>query len=260
MKVLMRFCLTALATASLCWLGSSALAKDWNAASMHYGRGVHAYFDGQDHAAEKLLSQAIESNPNDPRAYYFRAMSRLRLGQKHEARQDMLAGATVEARAPARYAVGTALERVQGQDRLLLESYRRQARLDEAAHRDQRARTRYEITVDRESEVLRREVEVPMEELLEPAPPRELIKHQPRPAPRDTKPAEALGDPFADDPKPSPGESPTGTPPQPALPVVPPQTDEFSDGPAAEAPIQPVPSVPAEDPASEVDEEDPFGF
>ena len=37
-----------------------------------YGRGVHAYFEGEFDAAHKLLSDAIEQKTQDPRCYYFR--------------------------------------------------------------------------------------------------------------------------------------------------------------------------------------------
>jgi tetratricopeptide (TPR) repeat protein len=117
---------------------------DRSAADKYYGRGVHAYLAGQDHRAESYLSLAIESNPNDPRPYYFRAMSRLRQGRAGEARQDMQIGAFIEAGDPHRWAVGTALQRVQGPDRLMLEKYRRRARLDEAMRQEMRMRTRYE--------------------------------------------------------------------------------------------------------------------
>jgi Tfp pilus assembly protein PilF len=124
--------LSLIGTALSCALStpSAAFARDWNAADMLYSRGVQAYFAGQDDEAEQYLTRAVQSNPNDPRPYYFRAMSRLRRGRDAEARQDMQAGAVVEARAPSRWAVGSALERVQGRDRLLLEDYRRRARVD----------------------------------------------------------------------------------------------------------------------------------
>lgn len=259
MRLLCRYCLIALSAAALGWC-APASAVDWNAASLNYGRGVHAYFDGQDAAAEQSLSRSIESNPNDPRPYYFRAMSRMRQGRDYEARQDMLVGATIEARAPQRYAVGTALERVQGQDRLVLECYRRQARLDAATQRDVRSRTRYENSVDREPEVLRREVDVPLDLLVEPAPTQELMRDKTRSEPLQTPPAESLGDPFVDDPKPATSQEAVVVPPQQTPPAFPPQGDAPTAEPTESSPAQPVPPKPTETPSSDLDEEDPFGF
>ena len=76
---------------------TSSFGRDWNAAAMLYSHGVHAYFAGDDTEAEQDLTQAIASNPTDPRPYYFRAMSRLHQGRDADARQDMQAGAAVEA-------------------------------------------------------------------------------------------------------------------------------------------------------------------
>src|SRR3972149_494413 len=79
---------------------SPACAQGWNAASMLYGHGVHAFFAGQYAEAEQSLARAIHSHPDDPRPYYFRAMSLLRLGREAEAREDMQLGAAIEARRP----------------------------------------------------------------------------------------------------------------------------------------------------------------
>lgn len=128
----------------LLWVPLVSLGKDWEAADMSYGQGVHAYFSADDDQAERYLTRAIQGDKNDPRPYYFRAMSRLRQGRDLDARRDMETGAAIEAWAPDRYAVGRALLRVQGRHRLLLEDFRRRARLAEDARRDQRNRIRYE--------------------------------------------------------------------------------------------------------------------
>jgi hypothetical protein len=95
-----------------------------------YSEGVDAFFAGQSDQAVASLSRSIGANPNDPRAFYFRALARLRAGDSDGARADMKAGAEVESRLPNRYAIGKALERVQGYDRLELEKYRRTARMN----------------------------------------------------------------------------------------------------------------------------------
>lgn len=168
-----------------------ALAEDSGSANMLYSRGVHAYFDGRTLQAELYLTQAVEANPNDPRPYFFRAMSQWRQGRQEQARDDMQIGAGIEARRPGRYAIGEALERVQGNGRLVLEEYRRDARLAEVVTRDELQRDRYEHTVRREPDVLRREVNISFEQLLELAESTHIAERG----------ASSLstGDPFVDD-------------------------------------------------------------
>jgi len=250
---------------------STSFGQTGNAAGMLYGRGVHASFAGNGDEAEQYLTQAIQSNPSDPRPYYFRALTRLRRGQDTEGRADMQAGAAADARAPGRWAVGSALERVQGSERLLLEDYRRRARLSEVNRRDQRNRERYEHTVDQESDVLRRSVDVPLDKLVQPAGPQELIDGHAVPAPRalspadstaerreTTQPAATLDDPFADDPvQPSGGET-KGLPDKPRTAPQPDTGDEdlFST-PNDESSPEPKPEN--GDASDEFDEENPFG-
>ena len=102
---------------------ASARAQEPQPAKL-YERGVNAFFDGRAHEADTLLSEAIQWNSNDPRAYYFRAFSLLREGRLAEAQGDMLVGATLEVQSPQSHAVGSALERIQGCDRLMLEQFR----------------------------------------------------------------------------------------------------------------------------------------
>ena len=184
-----------------------------------YSHGVNAYFAGRSSEAESYLSQALGLNPHDPRVYYFRALTLLRLGRLDEARGNMMVGASLEAQRPNRYAIGRALEQVQGAHRLMLEQYRRQARTSEAAspvvaipHRTQRP------AVD-DSFVLRRRVVVPLDRLMDNGGPQtlsadELARRRNRinsrsagPAAERSRPSTEMpaepelgGDPFRDDP------------------------------------------------------------
>ena len=79
-----------------------------------YGRGVHAYNSGKYKDAYALLTEAIDSGSSDPRVYYFRGLSQKSLGRPDEAKEDLKAGAMLEAAAGDRDPnVGRALERVQ---------------------------------------------------------------------------------------------------------------------------------------------------
>src|SRR5437868_7434983 len=75
-------------------------------AGTFYADGVDAFFAGRADEAAASLSRSITANPNDPRAFYFRALARLRVGDSGGAQDDMRAGAQVEARLPNRYAIG----------------------------------------------------------------------------------------------------------------------------------------------------------
>ncbi len=85
------------------WISTAPLtvrAQGIDLAETLYSAGVQAYFDGNSAQADAYLSRSIAVDPHDPRAYYFRALSRLREGRQDEARADMQTGANLEARAP----------------------------------------------------------------------------------------------------------------------------------------------------------------
>jgi tetratricopeptide (TPR) repeat protein len=262
-------------TISVLMLAGRAPGQSMDAAGILYSHGVYAYFDGNVGEAEQYFARAIASNPNDPCAYYFRGLSRLRLGRDADARTDLEAGAATEARQPNRYAVGTALQRVQGGGRLLLEQYRRRAREAYALQREQVSRARYEQIISREAEVLRRKVTVPLDQLVSPGEAQSLVGsegiaepgHAPAAAAAapaaasDAPPAAKVGgDPFADEPASSepaasqPDESPAsdlfGTPsPKPG--------DPSAAGPA-DSTAAPEDAAEAEADPFRLDEENPF--
>ena len=121
-----------------------------------YGRGVHAYFDGQLEVSHKLLSEVIEQKTQDPRAYYFRGVVLTRLGRAELATKDFDAGATLEAKDVQQvYPVNRSLQRVQGKVRLTLETHRKEARLALRKYEEERRRVRYEALKAAEKDVLR---------------------------------------------------------------------------------------------------------
>ena len=83
-----------------------------------YGMGVHAYFSQNFQEAYDDLSSAISAGSRDPRCYYFRGLSYLRLGREEDAQIDFQRGAELETRDVNKfYNVPAALERIQGADR-----------------------------------------------------------------------------------------------------------------------------------------------
>jgi len=270
--------LGSLAGGALLWPGT-VRGQDFDAATLHYGQGVHAYFAGNCRQAESHLSSALEMNSHDPRTYYFRALSLLRLGRAAEARGDMLTGAALEAQRPNRFAIGAALERVQGYDRLLLEQFRRQARLDAALNGGASGR---QTVTGRHPETLRQRVVIPLDEYLRPGVPQPAARgavdttvprtfapstdRQP-PATGDRRaPAETPDDPFRDDPQAPARRAPVVPPPptssEPSAPAPTDSEDPFGGAATEAAPPGPAtPPAPAATPVETPtgsDEEDPF--
>jgi hypothetical protein len=118
-----------------------------------YGRGVHAYYAGQSHKAIEYLTSAIDAGSRDPRVFYFRglAMEKSFCGAGDS---DLRYAAELEvADAGDFYAVGRALERIQGHQRLKVERYRTEARLAALQRQQQQRRQRYQDLRRAEPEV-----------------------------------------------------------------------------------------------------------
>ena len=255
----------AVAFIALAISGSSVVFAQGPAAD-YYSDGVVEFFNGRSCQAETSLSLAIEADSHDPRAYYFRAFSLLRQGRINEARGDMIVGAALEAQQPRRFAIGSALERVQGPDRLMLETFRREARRNAVTQASATvpasAAPQNRTYRERDAEVLREERYVPIDELLRPGAPqavvaepaREMPATPPQPAaapavtgaPAEQPPADsapAASNPFGDDPAGSATE-PAATPATPPQDTTPPET----------------PATPAEPATTPAEAEDnPFG-
>lgn len=190
-----------------------------------YGAGVHAYYDGDYQTAYDSLTAAIEAGTLDPRAYYYRGLTSIKLGKiDDEINGDFAEGASRETMGRGGISISRSLERVQGRDRRRLEAYRQRARVA-AVQRDEAAiRQRYIGVQETAPDVLRRRVPetvtAPAEPLDAPAPkPRgpatrqapapKTTPAQPRKAPVETPaeddpfsvpPNRATDDPFGDEP------------------------------------------------------------
>ena len=56
-------------------------------AEQFYGSGVHSYFSGNVQAAYDDFTTAIGAGTDDPRPYYYRALTYLRMGRSADAEQ-----------------------------------------------------------------------------------------------------------------------------------------------------------------------------
>lgn len=121
-----------------------------------YGQGVHAYFDGDLQGAVTWLSEAIDQGTRDPRAYYFRGVAQLRLGDAAAAADDFRIGATIENDGSDQYfPIASSLSRIQGEARMQIEHARQAARKEARDRIVALERGRYEATVAAEARVLR---------------------------------------------------------------------------------------------------------
>ena len=251
---MLRSCLHSLAlTASISILGSAGAAWGQDMVlSQMYGSGVHAYFSGQYQQAMTDLGSAIDAGSKDPRAYYFRGLAAMRMGQESSAQQDFKSGADLEAKTLERfYPVSRSLERVQGRDRIAVERFRAQARAVVYQEKQTQEQARYERLRRAEESVLRSTpVAAPIPAVAPTAPG----------VPAQPKVPAAADDPFADSPPAEAAPKPAAPPaaeedpfgadePAPAPPAA--EDDPFADdAPPAEE------KKPAENPPAEGD--DPF--
>jgi tetratricopeptide (TPR) repeat protein len=210
-----------------------------------YGRGVHAYFEHRYEEAHGLLTKAITSGLKDPRAYYFRGLTNLRLGRSDEAQAEFATGAEYEAMAAEPVNVGKALERIQGAERMAIERHRRAGRLALHNKAAAAAKARYEERIRAEERVL-----LPGRggASTRPAPAAAdesdpfkegAVKPEPLPAtPVEPKPVPATDAPPVE---PKPAAAPAGTEPKPAT------TDPFAEEPkpGTPKPAEPKPAEPA---------------
>jgi hypothetical protein len=126
-----------------------------------YGNGVHAYF-GQDYLrAHQLFTSAIDGHSQDPRCFYFRGLTLLRLGRPQDAEIDFQRGAKLESSSDSAraYNVARSLERVQGPDRSVLEQYRMEARMAVLKKAEDEHRLRYQEGLKEQREFLQRQSE-----------------------------------------------------------------------------------------------------
>jgi tetratricopeptide (TPR) repeat protein len=97
------------------------------AAEKHYSAGLHSYSMGRFVEAVLQFTRAIQLDANCPVYYYYRSLARLSAGDERHAIMDAEKGAMVESHLmeSARMDVSRSLVRIQGQQRLWLEAYRR---------------------------------------------------------------------------------------------------------------------------------------
>ena len=128
-RILVRSSLRSLLIFALLATTQTAISQEDDILSQIYGEGVHAYNRGDYRQAHERLTTTIESGNRDPRAYYFRGLTYLKLARPEQASQDFAKAANLEVQdGNLADPVSRALTRVQGPDRSELESFRSEAR------------------------------------------------------------------------------------------------------------------------------------
>ena len=135
---------------------SAGIFDKQNEAERLYGSGVHAFFDGDFQEAVKLLAKVEELGSEDPRPYFFLGLAQRRLKLDDEADETFKKAAKFEweGRSAADYKVSDALRRIQGKERLHIEKFRQQAKLDWEKTDDLRQQIRYGQEKDKDRSIL----------------------------------------------------------------------------------------------------------
>ena len=132
-----------------CLFSGQASAQTESTAAQLYGRGTYAFNAGQYADAIVAFDQMEQAATDDPRVFFFRGLSHLRSGNEAAATTDFQTASKMELTVSGRsYSVPKALERIQGQDRILIERYRRAAKKTWEA--DQNKRRQDEFLAEKE--------------------------------------------------------------------------------------------------------------
>ena len=140
MRLMTRFAATALLAGSIApFVSAQGVIDD------AYGRGVHAYFAGQNERALRWLDEAIDAGSQDPRVYYFHGLAMIsQSGGTFEAGlSDIEKAALLEVDGGRVVNVYRALERIQGSTRRRIEDIRLDTFI---ANRDKLPRAPFEPT------------------------------------------------------------------------------------------------------------------
>ncbi|HBT77124.1 MAG TPA: hypothetical protein DEB39_09400, partial [Planctomycetaceae bacterium] len=121
-----------------------------------YDRGVHSFFDQDYTDAIAKLKKVEVLESVDPRPYYFLGLSYNRIKDKSNADKYLKKASRLEweGRSARDYRVSDALKRIQGRERLQIESYRKQAKRNWEKVETKRLETKFNQTKAEENAIL----------------------------------------------------------------------------------------------------------
>lgn len=103
-----------------------------NQAEVLYGKGVHAFFEGNYRETVDFVKQVDKIGTSDPRPFFFMGLALHRLGQEQAAGVVLKKAAEMEwsGRTDQYYNVSEAIRRIQGRERLYVEGFRDRAKAE----------------------------------------------------------------------------------------------------------------------------------
>lgn len=187
-----------------------------------YGYGVHRYYAGDYHEAQRAFNIVIEAGIEDPRPHYFRGLVTYQMGSPEGATADFEHAAELEARGTSIVNINQALSRIQGPVRRDIEMARMMARV--AVAQEQRAKKQMDAAQAEASGAIGKP-----------------------PAGNDAPPSVSAEPPAAPATPATPPATPPADPTAPAAPATPDtQNDPFKDDAAVPPPA--TPETPSADP------------
>jgi hypothetical protein len=113
------------------WAASPGAAATAFAQSVEdaFASNIHRYYSGEFDQLIAELSGIVNEDLEDPRIYYLRGLAFLKTGQQEMAAEDLKKGAELEALQYGKrnYSIARTMQRVQGNDRAMLEAARSDA-------------------------------------------------------------------------------------------------------------------------------------
>ena len=113
------------------WAASPGAAATAFAQSVEdaFASNIHRYYSGEFDQLIAELSGIVNEDLEDPRIYYLRGLAFLKTGQQEMAAEDLKKGAELEALQYGKrnYSIARTMQRVQGNDRAMLEAARSEA-------------------------------------------------------------------------------------------------------------------------------------
>ncbi|MBR5627145.1 MAG: hypothetical protein IKW74_05940, partial [Thermoguttaceae bacterium] len=111
-------------------LGGSVDLKAQSPEGTAYSHGINAFFSGNYEEASAFFAQVMQQIPDDPRAFFFHGLCASRTGDPVTADRDYRQGAEQEFSERGRLInINDALSRIQGEERVVIEQVRKEARL-----------------------------------------------------------------------------------------------------------------------------------
>ncbi|MDO5552842.1 MAG: hypothetical protein Q4G68_03695 [Planctomycetia bacterium] len=142
------------ATVALVLIGTS-FSNAQEAGQTAYSKGLDAFMNGRYSEALSPFEESLQANPSDPRVGFFIGICLTRMGDAEAGSAWFRKAADLENTADGRlFNVNSALKRVQGEERIVIEDIRRESRLQWQRQEEQRQIQLFGQTLNREKSLI----------------------------------------------------------------------------------------------------------